>query len=164
MKTRYLILSALFAVLTALGSFIRIPMPVSSFTLQIFFCAMSGFLLGSRWGAISQMGYLLLGVIGLPVFASGAGVGAFLTPTGGFLLALVPMAWICGKFRKGYLALVVLYAIGLPYMHLIITLYLQKPWGVWQTMLYGMIVFLPIDLLKIWLAAWLCKKIRPRIL
>jgi len=164
MKTRYLILAALFAVLTALGSLIRIPMPVSAFTLQIFFCAMSGFLLGSRWGAVSQIGYLLLGVIGLPVFASGAGLGAFLTPTGGFLLALVPMAWICGKTGKGYLALVVLYAIGLPYMHLIITLYLQKPWHIWQTLLYGMIIFLPLDLLKIRCASWLCKKIRPRIL
>ena len=164
MKTRSLILSALFAVLTALGSLIRIPMPVSSITLQIFFCAMSGFLLGSRWGALSQMGYLLLGVIGLPVFASGAGLGAFLTPTGGFLIALVPMAWICGKWGRGIPALAVLYAIGLPYMHLIMTLYLQRPWSLWQTVLYGMLIFLPLDLFKIWLAAWLCKKIRPRIL
>ena len=164
MKTRSLILSALFAVLTALGSLIRIPMPVSSFTLQIFFCAMSGFLLGSRWGALSQVGYLLLGMIGLPVFASGAGLGAFLTPTGGFLIALVPMAWLCGRFQKGYLALLALYVIGLPYMHLIMTLYLQKPWSIWQTVLYGMVIFLPADLLKIWFASWLCKKIRPRIL
>lgn len=167
-QTRSLILAALLAVLTALGSIIRIPLPMSSFTLQIFFCAMAGFLLGSRWGAVSQLGYLLLGLVGLPVFANGVGIGAFLTPTGGFLLALVPMAWICGKlqgnFRAGLAGLAVLYAIGLPYMHLIITLYLQEPWSIWQTLLYGMVIFLPWDFVKLWLAAWLCKKIRPRIL
>ena len=161
-------MAALFAVLTALGSLIRIPVPMSSFTLQIFFCAMSGMLLGSRWGAVSQIGYLLLGIMGLPVFASSVGLGAFLTPTGGFLLALVPMAWIsgkfCGKFRAGLLGLAVLYAIGLPYMHLIITIYLQKPWSLWQTILYGMLIFLPWDFAKLWLASWLCGKIRPRIL
>lgn len=167
-QTRILILSALLAILTALGSLIRIPVPMSSFTLQIFFCAMAGSLLGGRWGAISQMGYLLLGLIGLPVFTSGGGFGAFLTPTGGFLLALVPMAWIIGKgrgtVRAALAGLMVLYAIGLPYMHLMITVYLQTTWSIGQTLLYGMVIFLPWDLVKLFAAAWLCKKIRPRIL
>lgn len=168
-QTKYLILSALFAVLTALGALIRIPLPVSSVTLQTFFCAMAGLLLGSRWGALSQLVYLLLGLVGLPVFTTGGGFGAFVAPTGGFLLALVPMAWVAGKVRAGalracLLGLGVLYAIGLPYMHLMVTVYLQRPWSVWQTFLYGMILVLPWDILKMVLAAWLCKKIRPRIL
>ena len=167
-QTKLLILSALFAVLTALGSVIRIPTPVSSFTLQIFFCAMSGLLLGSRWGVVSQIVYLLLGLAGLPVFATGGGFGVFLAPTGGFLLGLLPMAWITGKvrgeFRACLLGLGALYAIGLPYMHLIVTVYLQRPWSIWQTVLWGMVIFLPWDLLKMAVAAWLCRKIRPRIL
>lgn len=168
MKTRYLILSAIFAVLTALGTWIRIPMPVSSFTLQTFFCAMAGLLLGSRWGAVSQVVYLLLGLIGLPVFTTGGGFGAFLTPTGGFLLGLIPMAWAAGKVKSSFRAcltgLLALYVIGLPWMHIVITVYLQKPWEIWQTLVYGMLIFLPWDILKMALAAWLCKKIRPRIL
>ena len=168
-QTKYLILSALFAVLTALGALLRVPLPVSSFTLQTFFCAMSGLLLGSRWGAVSQVVYLLLGLVGLPVFTAGGGFSAFLTPTGGFLLALVPMAWVAGKvktgaFRASLLGLAVLYAIGLPYMHVMLTVYLQRPWSIWQTVLYGVILVLPWDILKMALAAWLCKKIRPRIL
>ena len=168
MKTRYLILSAIFAVLTALGTWIRIPMPVSSFTLQTFFCAMAGLLLGSRWGTVSQIVYLLLGLVGLPVFTSGGGITAFLTPTGGFLLGLIPMAWLAGKvkgsLRACLLGLLALYAVGLPWMHVVITVYLQRPWSLWQTLLYGMVIFLPWDILKMSLAAWLCKKIRPRIL
>ena len=167
-QTRYLILSAVFAVLTALGTWIRIPMPVSSFTLQTFFCAMAGLLLGSRWGAVSQLVYLLLGLVGLPVFTTGGGFSAFLTPTGGFLLGLVPMAWIAGKVDKSFpacmLGLLALYAVGLPWMHTVITVYLQRPWRIWQTILYGMVIFLPWDVLKMALAAWLCKKIRPRLL
>jgi len=168
MKTRYLILSAIFAVLTALGTWIRIPMPVSSFTLQTFFCAMAGLLLGSRWGAVSQIVYLLLGLVGLPVFTTGGGIAAFLAPTGGFLLGLIPMAWIAGtirnQFRAGLFGLLALYAVGLPWMHIIVTVYLQKPWDIWKTLIYGMLIFLPWDILKMALAAWLCKKIRSRIL
>lgn len=168
-RTRSLILAALFAVLTALGAWLRIPVGVSSFTLQTFFCAMAGLLLGSRWGALSQLAYLILGLVGLPVFTQGVGPGAFLTPTGGFLLALVPMAWVAGKvkagaFRAGLASLAVLYAIGLPYMHLILTVYLQRPWSIGKTVLYGMVLFLPWDILKMALAAWLCKKIRTRLL
>lgn len=168
MKTRSMILAAIFAVLTALGAWIRIPLPISSFTLQTFFCAMAGLLLGSRWGTVSMAVYLMLGAVGLPVFTAGGGSSAFLTPTGGFLLGLIPMAWIAGKVKKSFpaclLGLLALYAVGLPWMHTVITVYLQRPWSLWQTLLYGMIVFLPWDILKMALAAWLCKKIRPRIL
>ena len=168
MKTRYLILSAIFAVLTALGTWVRIPTPVSSFTLQTFFCAMAGLLLGSRWGAVSMAVYLLLGAVGLPVFTVGGGLTAFVTPTGGFLLGLIPMAWVAGKVKKSFpaclLGLLALYALGLPWMHTVITVYLKRPWSIWQTLLSGMLVFLPWDVLKMALAAWLCKKIRPRIL
>ena len=129
---------------------------------------MAGLLLGSRWGAVSQVVYLLLGLVGLPVFTAGGGISAFLTPTGGFLVGLIPMAWLAGKakgeFRACLVGLGALYAVGLPWMYAIMTVYLQKPWSFWQTILYGMVIFLPWDVLKMALAAWLCKKIRPRIL
>lgn len=143
-------------------------MPVSSFTLQTFFCAMAGLLLGSRLGAVSQLVYLLLGLAGLPVFTTGGGFSAFLTPTGGFLVGLIPMAWVAGKLKGGFRACILglgaLYAVGLPWMHAVITLYLEKPWSLWQTFVYGMAIFLPWDVLKMALAAWLSRKIRARIL
>ena len=77
-KTTLMILSALFAALTALGAFLRIPTPVSSFTLQILFTGMAGCLLGRRWGAVSQLIYVLLGLAGLPIFTSGGGIAALL--------------------------------------------------------------------------------------
>ena len=55
MRTRMLILTAFFAVLTAVGAFIRIPTPVSNFSLQMLFTCMAGLLLGPKWGAVSQV-------------------------------------------------------------------------------------------------------------
>ena len=54
MRTRKIILTGLFAALTAIGAFIRIPTPISSFTLQVFFTCMAGLLLGPGLGAASQ--------------------------------------------------------------------------------------------------------------
>ena len=174
-QTRAMILTALFAALTAVGALIRIPTPVSSFTLQVFFTSMAGVLLGRKWGMASQAVYVLLGLAGLPIFTSGGGPGALLQPTGGFLLGLLPMAWIIGRITEQRGAsfpiiclacvagLAVLYAVGLPYMHLILTVYLEKDWTVWQTICSGMLLFLPWDLLKTVLTALLCRRIRPAI-
>ena len=70
---RIMTLSALFAVLTALGAFIRIPFPLVPITLQTFFVFLSGTLLGSRAGALAQVLYVGMGLIGLPVFTGGGG-------------------------------------------------------------------------------------------
>lgn len=161
MKTRDLILTALFAALTAVGAFLRIPTPLSSFTLQVFFTCMAGVLLGPKYGALSQIVYILLGLCGLPIFTSGGGPSCALTPTFGFLLGLPPMAAVAGLLTRktggtfwGICAacaagLAVLYVIGLPYMHLIVTLYLKKQQTIWQSVKGGMLIFLPWDALKI---------------
>ncbi len=171
-KTTAMILTALFAVLTAMGTFLRIPMPVGSFTLQVLFTAMAGVLLGRRWGAASQAVYLLLGLMGLPVFTTGGGIQAFLQPTGGFLLAMVPMAWTVGLIteKKGCgfgavclsccAGLMILYVVGLPWLHIYCTVFLEETWSLSQTLLTGMVIFLPWDLVKILLTAVLCPRLR----
>lgn len=175
MKTRSLLLIALFAALTTLGAFIRIPTPLSSFTLQVLFTCMAGVLLGAKCGAASQLIYVLLGLIGMPIFTAGGGFNYIFNPTFGFLLGLIPMAAIVGLLSKKLnysfwgicvaclAGLTALYAIGLPYMHLIITLYLNKPYALMDTIYSGMLIFLPWDFLKIALTAILCRHLLPRI-
>ena len=63
MTSRKLVYTALFAALTAAGAFLRIPLGVSSITLQFLFTAMAGVLLGAGCGALSQAVYVALGVI-----------------------------------------------------------------------------------------------------
>ncbi len=98
-----------------------------------------------------------------------------LQPTGGFLPGMVVMAWVTGKvtehWESGFwnvclaccAGLVVLYAVGLPWMHLIMTVYLQQNRTVLQTLVSGMLIFLPADLLKMVLTAWLCTRLRPHL-
>ena len=90
----------IFIILTGLSGFVRIPLgftPVP-ITLQTFFVLLSGALLGSRLGAASQTGYLLLGVIGLPVFSStGPGLAYLAGPTAGYLFGFVAAAFGLGR-------------------------------------------------------------------
>ncbi len=174
MKTKSLVLSALLAALTAVGAFLRIPVPPSAITLQFFFTAMAGLLLGPVYGAISQILYVALGLIGLPIFTMGGGLGSVLQPTFGFLLGLIPCAWVIGALAqesctRGRVAaaciagLFVLYAVGLPYMALIVNGYLGKGWSFWDIITKGMLLFLPGDALKILVCTLLAPQLRRRL-
>jgi biotin transport system substrate-specific component len=89
MTTRDLALVALFAALTAVCAQIALTLPLVTgvpFTLQVFAVLASGAILGARRGFLSQVVYLLLGAVGLPVFARmHGGLGALAGPTGGYL-------------------------------------------------------------------------------
>lgn len=88
-----------FAILTAVGAQLDIPLKPVPLTLQTFFVLLSGAFLGKRGGFISMSLYLLLGIVGLPVFAAGGfGLHSIIGPTGGYLLAF-PLA----SFVIGYL-------------------------------------------------------------
>ena len=160
MKIRTMTRVGLFAALTAVGAFIRIPLGYSSITLQTFFTAMAGCVLGPWYGALSQLVYVALGLVGLPIFTQGGGIGYLMQPTCGFLIGLIPAAWVIGRIagRKPepkqivpacLLGYGVLYAIGVPYMALILNTFLGKGMGFSAIMWAGMIPFLPGDMIKI---------------
>lgn len=87
-----------FALLTALGAAVRIPLPFTPvpITLQTFYVMAAGIYLGGRDAAASQVGYLAMGAAGLPVFAGGAGLGHLFGATGGYLLAFPLAAALVG--------------------------------------------------------------------
>lgn len=178
MKTRIptqkLILTAMFTALTCVGAFIKIPMLWSSFTLQIFFVFMAGVCLGPWYAMLSQIAYVLLGLIGLPIFTSGGGFSYIFQPTFGFLLSYIPAAWVVGKMTEKnwkvshvvlscIVGLAVIYAIGIPYMALILNVYLGQGMTVWGILWAGMIPFLPYDALKIAATAILSKPLVPAL-
>ena len=170
-KTLMLVLTALFAALTAIGAFFKIPFALAAISLQFLFTAMAGILLGAGYGALSQGVYVLIGLVGVPIFALGGGFSYVLQPTFGFLLGLIPSAFVIGKLAKRPLTfrgtalamLAVLYAIGVPYMALIANAYLGKGLTFWQVIKNGMLIYLPGDLLKIALGSFLCVAITRRL-
>lgn len=103
----------IFAILTAVAAQIAIPAKPVPFTLQTLMVLLSGALLGSRNGAYSQFLYLIMGIIGLPVFAqipeAPLGLARIFGPTGGYLLAFPIAAFLVGfliERRKNYWSIV----------------------------------------------------------
>ncbi|GAB4296912.1 MAG: biotin transporter BioY [Ignavibacteriaceae bacterium] len=90
----------LFAILTAVSAQVAIPVKPVPFTLQTMLVVLSGALLGARYGAYSQIFYLLLGITGLPVFAqvpdAPLGLARLIGPTGGYLIAFPAAAFLTG--------------------------------------------------------------------
>ena len=94
LTTKSLILCSLFASLIAVGAFIKVP-----FTLQVLFTTLAGLLLGPRLAAISVGIYLLVGLVGVPVFTQGGGPSYIFQPTFGYLIG-----FLFGTYVTGYIA------------------------------------------------------------
>ena len=103
-RTQHMVRIALFTTLTAIGAYVALPLPFTPvpFTLQLLFTLLSGLVLGSKAGALSQIIYVCLGVLGVPVFAGGnAGPGVLVGPTGGYLVGFVVAAYVTGYLNAG---------------------------------------------------------------
>src|SRR5690625_1764953 len=102
-KTFKLVIGAMFVALTAIGANITTILPFLvvggvPITLQTFFAVMAGLVLGSRLGAFSMFVYMILGLVGAPVFAQFKGGAAMiLSPTFGFILSFILVAYVAGK-------------------------------------------------------------------
>lgn len=99
---------AIMTAVTSVMAQISVPMPVGvPLTMQTFAVTLSAIILGARNGMISMIIYVLLGAVGVPVFANfGGGFHYLVGPTGGFLISFPIMAWMIGwgaeyKKRKG---------------------------------------------------------------
>ncbi len=175
-KTQYLILTAMMTAFTAICAVISVPLPfspvpVSLATLAVLIC---GGLLGPKYGSLSQIIYLLLGAVGVPIFHSfTGGMGILLGPTGGFLFGYIFMAFTFGLLtdiilknkRTGDIkstALVFFAAV-----HATITCYI--PGLLWFMVVTGngigtaasmaVLPFIPVDLFKCIVAALLVKRL-----
>jgi len=166
---------ALFAALTSVGSYLRIPVPPVPFTLQTLFVYLSADILGSRRGSQSQLIFLVLGLMGVPVFALGGGLGYVLQPTFGYLLAFPIAAWAIGRvldrqqqairwrvfFAANAVGFLIIFTIGVAYLYINVNVIVHKSIS-WATAFWGgAVIFLPGEGIKMVVAAVLARKIRP---
>lgn len=168
---RGLVYAAIFGALTAAGAFIVIPLPPVPMTAQTFFMNVAALLLGGTLGALSQLIYIMLGVVGIPVFAGGkAGLGVLFGPTGGYLAGFVIAAFVVGTLNRlknnpgifwhvfsMLTGMLLIYLMGISWLSFTANMSFQKALAV------GALPFIPGDLLKIALAALVSFKLKNRI-
>jgi biotin transport system substrate-specific component len=160
-----------FMALTALSGFIRIPVPMSPVpvTLQTFFVLLAGASLGGWRGGVSQLGYVAMGICGLPVFSTvGSGLLYLTGPGGGYMAGFVFAAFFVGFMRRfagsSFIRLFILFAAadaiilwsGVAWLK-ILTGYDHS-----KLMQIGVFPFIPGDFLKAAAAAAAYKALRPR--
>ena len=102
-----LICCAMFTALMVVGAYIKVMIPLGAFevtvSLQLFFALLAGLILGGRSGAVSVISYILLGLIGLPVFAHGGGLYYMAKPTFGFIIGFAAAAYTAGRLYERFL-------------------------------------------------------------
>lgn len=167
-KTRELAMCALFAALTAVLSQISVPVgpvPVNLALISVFVAAG---LLGARYGALSQVVFVLMGAVGLPVFAGFmGGISGVLGPTGGYIVGYIACAFvtglITGRFGKSMKASVLAMCAGLIVTYTMGTLWYSyvTQTGFVAALSLCVVPFLPGDALKIVLSAVLVKRLSP---
>lgn len=96
--TRQICYIAIMTAITGALSILSIPTPWGvPFTLQTFCVALCGYLLGRRDGTIAILLYIVIGTIGVPVFAGfSSGPGVIAGPSGGYIIGFIFMAFLCG--------------------------------------------------------------------
>ena len=166
---------ALMAAVTAVAAQITIPLPLVPFTFQVLAVVLSGLLLGPRYGALSQVVYLLLGAVGAPVFVGlTGGLGHLIGPTGGYLVSYPLAATVAGlaasaaagaprrralwmSFAAGTGGLCLIYALGATWLSIVAGL----PFG--AAVAQGVLPFVAFDLIKVALASFVAVAAAPAI-
>ncbi len=164
MKTRNMIITSLFAALICIAAYIVIPLPFSPvpITLQTLFVMMAGLLLPFEYAGLTVVIYLLLGIVGLPVFSGGAsGIGSIVGPTGGYLIGFLVGSMVISmlvkssknKFAISFVSaivggIVVVYAFG------VIWLAWKTDMGIQKAFVVGALPFLLGDFVKAFVATF----------
>lgn len=173
-STQELVLGGVFTTLIAVGAVIKIPVPVVPFTLQFLFTMLAGLLLGGRRGAMSVGVYILLGLIGLPIFAEGGGFWYILKPSFGYLLGFMLAAYVTGRMVErrarlstgwvtavNFLGLFIVYAAGMIYYYVICNYVIDTPIALGPLFLYCFVLAVPGDICLCVLAAILTVRVKP---
>lgn len=157
-----------------------IPLPLFDYlSLQIITIYLIYPLLGTKYGLIVTFSYLILGLIGLPIFASGGGIFYIFKPSFGFLLSFATFPLIQAALSKlfwgkkwlplkkiliiNYSGLFYLYLIGLLYKCLILFFYLKETNVLYSVLAVSTLINLSCDILLVFVASLLTYKLLPLI-
>lgn len=176
LSTYDMLIVSLFAALIAIGAFIKIPLGPVPFSMQFLFCALAGVLLRKELAFLSVAIYVTIGLIGVPVFTKGGGIGYVLQPTFGYLIGFMLAAYVIGllievlgdkKPLHYFIAVVsglaVVYVVGVSYLFAILNVYMGKAISVGAAIKIGFLPFLIPDLAWSVLVVIIAMTLRPKL-
>ncbi len=151
-RSRTIAYSAAFIGLIALGSWISLPIGNIPFTIQTLFVLLAGIIM-HRYGAIPVLLYVILGVLGLPLFHNGmAGIGVLLGPSGGYLIGFIFAALITGLAWEHKLQVIriagIIAATAVIYLFGVTWLMYSLQLGFIPAVVTGVLPFIPGDVIK----------------
>lgn len=171
-KTKIMTMTSLMtAVLCVLGP-ITLPIPISPVPISLvtFVIYLSVYIMGMRYATISCLLYLLIGIIGLPVFSGfTGGVGRILGPTGGYMIGYVFMAIISGFFIERWMRKRALHMVGMIFGTIICYLFgtmwlsIQAGMSFYSALAAGVFPFLIGDSIKMIMAVSIGPVIKKRL-
>jgi biotin transport system substrate-specific component len=163
---RSIVFTSILTALMCVGSYVAVPVGPVPIVLQNLFVILAALILGPVWGTVSVVLFLLIGVLGLPVFSGGgAGFAHIAGPTGGYLLGYLPSVAAMGLIASGrrpvtdalagVIGSLIIYACGVPWLARVTGMGLQRAIAV------GMVLFLIGDGLKVAVSVPLARYLRP---
>lgn len=177
MKIKNMILISIFAVLSAVGARLMIPLPFVPMTLQTMVCMLAGLLLGPKLGAAAQTLYMLMGLAGIPVFTSAAGPAAVLAPSFGYIIGFIFGAWLTGTLRDFFkqkygtvsriqyftaamAGVLLVYVIGVAYLYACLNIWVKSADATFfKVLTIGFLSTIGSDVIKAALSAEIAKRL-----
>jgi biotin transport system substrate-specific component len=172
MNTKKMILIGLFAAIISVSSYISIPLPFSTvpFTAQTLSIMIVGLILPLSMSMYSVGLFILLGIIGLPVFSGGSGgLSVIVGPTGGYIIGFIFGTLVIGLLKKkfetlyGFMFSSIMGGIIVVYFFGVLYLNYSTGMGIIGAVLNGALPFIPMDIIKAFLASIIAHKTLPTI-
>lgn len=169
-KLRGMIIASLFAAIIGFFAQITIPLPLVPITGQTLAIGLAATILGTRYGTLSVLLYILLGAVGIPVFSGfSGGFSVLVGPTGGFIVGFIPTAFFIGWYLEKT-AVKITQAMIANTAGMFITLLFGTVWLKiaanlsWSAAFAsGFAPFIAVGLIKAFLASWIGVVVRKRL-
>lgn len=166
-ELKEIILIGVFAALMVVGARLSIPTPFGvAITFQLFFAIYAGLLLSPRSALFSQLIYILIGLSGLPVFASGGGFDYVQRPSFGYIIGFALTAFVIAILMKSMkelklykvilistIGFIVSYFVGNIYFYVIMNVHLGEAMSM-MTIMGIMIPFMIKDYILLIIASY----------
>lgn len=175
LTTRDLTQMALCLAILIVSSYLKVLLPLVPVTMQVMAVIGIGLLLGPKKGGLTILVYIIIGLLGIPVFADGGGFAYIFRPSFGFILGFLLSAIVVGLiieklptslksyFVASIIGILVIYIVGIPYLYFISTVYGSSQSSFFQILTTFFMTYFPKDLISGLLMAVIAYRLRPII-